>query len=74
MTRDNMVHEEVKQPTLFGVLQALDLGDELAVEEEALLARHWVHPHEWVDGVDSFFTDKTTRHTSVVDHLRRRVN
>lgn len=74
MTRNHMVHEEVEQPALFGILQTLDLGDKLAVEEEALFAGHWVHSHERVDSVDSFFTDKTACHTGVVDHLCRCVN
>lgn len=74
MARNNVLHEEVEQPALFGVLQTLNLGDELAVEEEALLACHRVHSHKRVNGVDRVFTDKTTGHTSVVDHLGRCVN
>lgn len=69
MARDDVVHEEIKQPTLFGVLQTLDPGDEFAIEEETLLASDGVHSNERVDGVNGIFADKTSCHTSVVDHL-----
>lgn len=43
MARNDVVHEEIKQPTLFSVLQTLDPGDEFAIEEETLLASDRVH-------------------------------
>lgn len=74
VARNHVVHEEIKQPALFGVLQTLDLGDEFAIEEKTLLAGHRMHSHKRVDGVDSVFTDEASCQTSVVDHLGGRVN
>ena len=58
VARDDVVHEEVGEPTLFGLLETLNLGDEFAVDEEAFLARHGVDPNQWVDGVNGVFADK----------------
>ena len=69
MTSHDMAHEEIEKPSLLGLLQTLYLGDEFAVEEEAFLARYWVHPHKGMDAVDWVFAHQTTRHTGVVDHL-----
>lgn len=69
MASGNVVHEEIKQPFLFGHLHTLDPGDEFAVKEETLLAGHRVHADERMDGIDGFFADKTAGQAGVVDHL-----
>lgn len=69
MASGNVVHEEIKQPFLFGHLHTLDPGDEFAVKEETLLAGHGVHADERVNGVDGVFADKTAGQAGVVDHL-----
>ena len=69
MASGNVVHEEIKQPLLLGHLHTLDPSDELAVEEEALLAGHGVHADERVDGVNGVFADKAAGQAGVVDHL-----
>ena len=69
MTSHDMVHEEIEEPPLLGLLQTLHLGDEFTVEEEAFLARYRMHPHKGVDTVDWIFAHQTACQTGVVDHL-----
>ena len=74
MPSDDVLHEEIQQPTLLGLLQTGDLGDELAVDEQAFLARDGVDAHQRVDGVDGLFAHQATSQTRMVDHFCRRVD
>lgn len=68
---DDMLHEEVQQPALLGLLQTLNLGDELAVHKKTFLACDWVDAHKRVDGVDGFFAYQAPSHTCMLDHFCR---
>lgn len=74
MARNNMLKEEVKQPSHLRFLETLDLGDEFAVEEETLLTRHWMYTHQRVYGIDRIFPDQSTRQAGMSDHFRRCVD
>lgn len=56
-----MLHEEIHEPALLGLLQAVDLRDEFAVDEEAFLTRDRVHPDQRMHGVDWVLADETPR-------------
>ncbi len=59
MTGNHMVQQKINQELRLGGLHALDLGDEFAIEEEALLPCDRVNANEWMVGVDWVFADET---------------
>lgn len=69
MASDNVLHEEVDEPALLGLLEALDPGDEFAVDEQAFLTGDGVDAHKRVDGVNGVLAHQTSGRTSVVDHF-----
>jgi hypothetical protein len=69
MAGHEVLHEEVDEVALLGFLEALDAGDELAVDEEAFLACDGVDADEGVDGVDGVFADEAAGEPGVVDHF-----
>lgn len=74
MARDHVLHKEILQHSELGLLQALDLRDELAINKQAFLARHWVHAHKRMHRLDRIFAHQSTRQSRMVDHLGRRMN
>jgi hypothetical protein len=74
MTRDNVLQQEVKEYLHFWVLEALNLGDELAVQEETFLSRDWVYANQRVDGIYRVLPDQTPRYPYMCNHHRRTVN
>lgn len=74
MAGDHVLHEEILQHSELGLLQALDLRDELAIDEQAFLARHGVHAHKRMHRLDRVFAHQSTRHSGMVDHPGRRMN
>lgn len=69
MAGDDVLHEEVDEVALLWFLEALDAGDELAVDEEAFLAGDGVDADERVDGVDGVLADEAAGEPGVVDHF-----
>lgn len=65
----DVLHEEIEEVALLGLLEALDAGDELAVDEEAFFTGDGVDAHERMDGVDGVFADEAAQQPGVVDHF-----
>lgn len=69
MAGNDVLHEELEQHLLLRLLEPHDLRDELRIDEEALLTRHWVYPDERVDRVDGILADEAAGQMCVIDHL-----
>jgi len=74
VARDDVLQQEVEHDLGLGVLQALDLRDELAIDEEALLARHGVHADQRMHRVDRVLAHQAPARAGVRDHLLRRMH
>lgn len=74
MPSNDVLEQEIKEVAELWFLQSLDLGDELAVDEQALLSSDWMHTNQGMHGVDRILAHQPTGETSMVDHLRRRVD
>lgn len=74
MSGNDVLEQEIKKVPEFGFLQSLNLGDELAVDEQALLSSDGMHADQRMHGVDRILAHQATGEAGMVDHLGRRVD